>query len=170
MSSYWAGYSSSALVLRKSEFDDFLRKYNERNETDVLHEVDEMGEFLNEYPFIRSAFKEKQSMGLPRCFYIANINPDDCDGMYLIPYVIEGKPNNPTDPNFQDMDLCSDDLYVVFSDKQLDCANAFFEHPYESYEDFVLEFKDKMAHYLPDDFDWNTHIGSFSYAAGGSGE
>lgn len=123
-----------------------------------------MEESLREYPFICGAFKEKNAE-FPRCFYFVDINNDNCDGMYFVPYIIGGKQNKRTDPDFLDFLLRADNLYVIFSNQQLDCASAFFERPYESYDAFVQEFKDKAARYLPTDFDWDMHIGSFSYAA-----
>lgn len=165
MGSYWAGYSGSALVLKEKEFGEFLKKYNEFHETDVISEVEEMEETLREYPFIRSAFKEKLGIGIPRCFYVVDISTDDCDGMHLIPYVIGGKQNNPGNSDFQDARLRAENLYVIFSDRQLNCASALFERPYESYESLVLEFKDKLAKYLPVEFYWDMHIGGFYYAS-----
>ena len=47
---------------------------------------------------------------------------------------------------------------------RIDGMNCFDERPYESYDAFVQEFKDKMAAYLWDSFDWDAHIGIYSYA------
>lgn len=118
MSSYWAGYSGSALILKEKEFKEFLKKYNEKNETDVLNEIEEMEESLREYPFICGAFKEKNAE-FPRCFYFVDINNDNCDGMYFVPYIIGGKQNKRTDPDFLDFLLRADNLYVIFSNRQL---------------------------------------------------
>lgn len=56
-------------------------------------------------------------------------------------------------------------LYVIFADKDMDGFDTFNEKPYASYEALRQEFKDKLERYLPDDFDWDAHIGRFRYAA-----
>ncbi|MBQ6857620.1 MAG: hypothetical protein IJO13_11025 [Lachnospiraceae bacterium] len=56
-------------------------------------------------------------------------------------------------------------LYVVFSDKDMMSVESFEKKRYDSYEELVQEFKDKLQNYLPDDFEWDIHIGNFSYAA-----
>nr|WP_302168356.1 hypothetical protein [uncultured Schaedlerella sp.] len=53
--------------------------------------------------------------------------------------------------------------YFFHSEHELDAPEAFDERPYNSYEEFKQEFKDKMAAYLPDDFGWDAHIGRFNY-------
>nr|WP_317439871.1 hypothetical protein [uncultured Enterocloster sp.] len=47
----------------------------------------------------------------------------------------------------------------------MDGFDTFNEKPYASYEALRQEFKDKLERYLPDDFDWDAHIGRFRYAA-----
>ncbi len=54
--------------------------------------------------------------------------------------------------------------YMFYSDYTLDSVEVFEKRPYHSYQEFRQEFQDKMAAYLPDDFDWDAHIGTFSYA------
>lgn len=38
-------------------------------------------------------------------------------------------------------------------------------HTYHSYEEIREEFQLKLKAYLPKDFDWDSHIGVFSYAS-----
>lgn len=42
--------------------------------------------------------------------------------------------------------------------------HCFEKKAYESYEEFVAEFKRKMENYLPKDFNWDAHIGKYNYA------
>lgn len=56
--------------------------------------------------------------------------------------------------------------YFFTSERELDSPEAFEERPYISYEEFLQEFKGKMAVYLPEDFDWDSYIGRSSYADG----
>ena len=51
------------------------------------------------------------------------------------------------------------------NDRDLDGPMSFVRKPYDSYEDFVDEFRRKMGQYLPEDFDWDAHIGRFNYSA-----
>lgn len=101
----------------------------------------------------------------------------DCDGMEFTPYYHNGEPNilkevKYTLPEGGDIIskeyfskyLANETSYVAFSDRRMDDVAAFFDRPYASYEEFVQEFKDKFQRYLPEDFNWDEHLGIFSYA------
>lgn len=183
MSSWWAGYYGSGLKLNEKEFLAFQEKYLEVNELtklDIIHEVATSCEDLDydeetmeedvfrEYGYVWSEDKKKR-------FYIVEINDDSCDGMHLSPYYSNGHPNvefyNNEDgvlelnPDYKDLWFLGENSYVAFSERSLDDYRAFDEKPYGSYEEFVQEFKDKFGRYLPEDFDWDAHIGRISYAA-----
>lgn len=49
--------------------------------------------------------------------------------------------------------------FVLWSDRLLDGPSSFTEMPYKSYGEFVQEFKDKIGSYVPEDFDWDAHLG-----------
>lgn len=109
-------------------------------------------------------------------FKIVRIPDDDIyDGMRFIPYRVNGKFNVPyiaagedkiENPEFLDwIDLRSETSYMVFCDIPLDGPMSFVKKPYNSYEDFVNEFRHKMEQYLPKDFDWDAHLGRFNYSA-----
>lgn len=109
-------------------------------------------------------------------FGIVKIQNDDIyDGMRFMPYCVNGKFNVPyitageeksKNPEFVDwIDLRSETSYMVFCDRDLDGPMSFVRRPYDSYEDFVDEFRRKMRQYLPEDFDWDAHIGRFNYSA-----
>lgn len=108
-----------------------------------------------------------------RRYFVTRISPDDCDGMSFQPYYTNGKANiycpdenglniNPDYVDF--IVLRNETSYMFYSDRLLDSVEAFERRPYGSYEEFKREFKDKMGKYLPDDFDWDAHIGRFNYA------
>ena len=163
MSSYWAGYHGTALVLKEEEYVAFLHKYAEvqkKNETDLMEEIDEIG--LCEFEFTYGTDPSKR-------FFITELLTDENDGMYLYPYMNDGHPNicnEEQDWSAKAYNLRSYNLYVMFSDKALDSPKAFFGKPiYSSYEELSNEFKNKIGAYLPADFDWDSHIGSLSYAA-----
>lgn len=108
-----------------------------------------------------------------RTFCPTIVSPDDSDGMNFYQYYANGRPNTyykdeereTANPDYVDPILLRDETsYVFYSDRMLDSVNAFERRPYSSYQEFEQEFKNKMAAYLPDDFDWDAHIGRFSYA------
>lgn len=109
-------------------------------------------------------------------FGIVRIPADDIyDGMRFMPYRASGKFNVPyitagkeksRNPEFVDwIDLRAETSYMVFCDRDLDGPMSFVRKPYDSYEDFVDEFRRKMGQYLPKDFNWDEHIGRFNYSA-----
>lgn len=155
MSSYWAAYYGTALVLSEEEYVSFLNSYAEHH--DIAREKmeeDIAEEGLRNYPFVRSKPTEADVT-----FEITEILTDDCDGMRLVPYR--------TAPGDSDYKLLRwHNCFVVFSDKYPGSMLYHFsgEKAYESYDDLVTEFKDKLSAYLPEDFDWDTHIGVFDYA------
>lgn len=167
MSSYWCGYYGTALVLKADEYEAFLNRYakeNNINPEELNDELDTYG--VREYQFKKSS-RKNESLEEENVFSIIDILEDDCDGMRLFPFFVNGKEN--TEENFgYDIvmhELQHYNLYVVFSDKNFHSPNVFKKPAYTSYNALLNEFKDKMKTYLPNDFDWDQHIGSFSYAA-----
>lgn len=172
MSSWWSGCYGSGLVLNQKEFDGFLVKYKEWNhmegDTDLFNE-----EPVCEFDFVRSIyagmnFSDSEKKG-EDCFWIADVLQDECDGMYFSPYMNQGKKNlymidGACNPEYISYDMRSEDLYVIWSDKELDSVQAFDEKPYASYEAFRNEFMEKLQRYLPEDFDWDSHLGKLRYA------
>lgn len=174
MSSYYAAYFGSALVLREKEYSQMIKNYEAKVVTrlrktlqeDFFNMREDEGCLIREYSFIRSNNMGEDPNDVlesesSKTFGIIDISPDDCDGMYLLPYLNNGKLHWEHDTG---IDLRSEKLYAIFSDFQLDSPLAFIAKPYESYDNFVDEFKEKLKEYLPDDFDWDSHIGCFSYS------
>lgn len=184
MSSYWKGYYGVACVMKEEEYFGFLEKYAEKNGKDLDEleaEIDNEG--LACYSFIKSSCHDTKGSTLEPDvpFEITEILTDDCDGMSLIPYRTRRKSDNAVIPNqyflgisgdkpivntdFRTRSLRANNCYVIFADRDMDGCKAFERKVYDSYEDLVQEFKDKLETYLPEDFDWDFHIGRFSYAA-----
>lgn len=172
MSSYWAGYYGTALVLNENEFEDFLNKYTEirHPETFTRPYIDQLFEDcpIGEYDFIKSRVPETPA-ALADCFNITPVLHEETDGPWFAPFI---RPNG--DWNLIDgikyTDIETDitrgeNRYVIFSDCNLDSPRNWVKPAYPTYDSLVQEFKDKLQKYLPDDFDWNAHIGRFSYAA-----
>ena len=53
---------------------------------------------------------------------------------------------------------------VLFAKQNRLSGKAFENPPYRSYDELVGEFKGFLQEYLPDDFDWDNHVGVFRYA------
>lgn len=190
MSQYYAAYYGSGLKLSEDEFQDFTAKYLEVNNLTLEefvksvmgpdYEFDDAEEEFdsliqgNAAEFVRSAdihkAHDEQSV-----FSSVWVSPDFADGMWFETYRAKtGKPNKTFldwkrqiwNPDYIKPESLRDDVsYMFYSDKSFDGPSVFDERPYNSYEEFVQEFKDKLEAYLPADFDWDAHIGRFNYAA-----
>lgn len=186
MSSYWAGYNGTGLILKQNEFDAFLEKYKEKNPT----QADCVAEAIEDYPidevrFIMSTHAGEELPGLQevdyqdcadKVFDLTELCNDDIDGFTFWPFfrkdgrmnVAEEKP----DGDWEDAEMYHpmwegegiDRCYVIFSMKDFTSPRVFERPAYSSYEEFVQEFKDQVEAYLPEDFDWNAHLGVISYA------
>lgn len=169
MSSYWAGYAGAALVLTDREFRNMMNRYKTLHPDDAARFEDEYEE-LSEYDRVDlkwSLYPEDAA----KKFHPVLVSEDSgCSGATLVPYYAGGRKNL---SKFDDNGLLiSEQKYVVydkpvwafFSERSLDGVHAFDAMPYHSYDAFVYEFKCKLVKYLPDGFDWNAHIGRFSYA------
>lgn len=111
---------------------------------------------IREYPFIcSSAANMKEFYDFAQFFEIIDILTDETDGAFLVPIM------NPQNAE----ELRDENVYVIFADKEMSNLEAFSKRPYSSYSALVKEFKGKLRCYLPRDFDWDGHIGNFSYAA-----
>lgn len=182
MSSYWAGYSDTGMILTVSEFEEMRATYEEWNPQQkgiVENALD--NEELEFVDFIMSKFagistSELSDNGSEKVFNMIELNDADTDGVIFYPfYRPDGRKNIVQQLENDDMELCecthpiwdseNDRCYFLSSDKDMSGVNAFDEKPYASYQEFVQEFKDKVGAYLPDDFDWDEHLGNIYYAA-----
>lgn len=155
--SYWAAYSGQGLALSRKEFNAFLEKYaSVAGEDDTG--VKELEQYADDYIGIDEVHFTKP--GTEETFEFACADDGCCEGFRLWNYRINGKKNE--DYNLADIPM--EDVYFLESDRQLDGMDCFDGPVYASYEDFVQEFKDKLAVYLPKDFDWDGHIGIYTYA------
>lgn len=171
MSSYWAGYSGTAIVLSPEELEMFLKNYNEINNDTIEMDDEDFMVNLNEMRFV-SADGNKD-----HAFDITLISDDECDGMRFVPFLQkDGLPNKyktaGTDANgcpiftrhMVEELWRTGTRYAIFSRYSMDGPWAFPLH-YTCYEDIEKEFKTSLDKYLPNDFSWGTRIGHFSYAA-----
>ena len=194
MSEWNAGYYGSGLRLNEEEFMSFFKRYLALNPKEPKMAIEYFAPGATcdqEEAFELTAEADQECGYVPsnlagtgiamdpeseKRFGIARIPDDDIyDGMRFMPYRVNGKFNVPyvivdeeksKNPEFVDwIDLRSETSYMVFCDRDLDGPMSFVKKPYDSYEDFVDEFRRKMGQYLPEDFDWDAHIGRFNYSA-----
>lgn len=161
MSAYWAAYYGTALVLNEQEYIDLSERFGK-----IFPDYLENGDILEE----GNSIMLENSSG--KMLEITQILTDDCDGMYLIPFVqedgkpnvfVSGKENEPPLRTMEGKDMRGGNCYAVFADKDMIGPGAFID-TYRSYEEIKKEFQEKLQEFLPEDFDWDGHIGVFSYA------
>ena len=194
MSEWNAGYYGSGLRLNEEEFMSFFKRYLALNPKELKMAIEYFAPGATcdqEEAFELTAEADQDCGYVPsnlagteiamdpeseKRFGIVRIPDDDIyDGMRFMPYRVNGKFNVPyvivgeeksKNPEFVDwIDLRSETSYMVFCDRDLDGPMSFVRRPYDSYEDFVDEFRRKMGQYLPEDFDWDAHLGRFNYSA-----
>lgn len=187
--SYWTGYSGSGLVLTEGEFQDMISLYNKKNSSQAESLSNTMEDLcIDEINLVKSVYagtidvdvcglEKGRDMPEELCDKVIGVyalDPDYVEGATFWPfYRANGEMNifatrkegeEPLEYRLLPADNNCDSSYFFFADKDLTSPMAFEKKPYDSYDDFVQEFKDKLAAYLPDDFDWNSHLGNLSYA------
>lgn len=166
MSSFWAANHGIALVLSYEEMDEIVENYCRKYPDYKLAEKKQK-EKENFILFEDDVFEFTNGI----MFSVTDVNTDYADGMYFIPFKCP-------DGSFNTLDKCETDdyvsyawrepgVYALFSEHAMDSAEAFIQNPYPTYEDLVQEFKNKLIGLVPDDFNWDAHIGRFSYATYG---
>lgn len=185
MSSYWTGYAITGLVLSSAEFNAMLEVYKKKNP-----EWKNIEEVMEDYGidctrFIMSQYAGESMPGLQddtdgrydeKFTYFDELSNDNVDGATFWPFY---KPDGSMNLNQMTedgkwesalqshpiWDSEADVCYVIESDEDMCSPQAFESKPYNSYQDFVQEFKNKIGGYLPEDFDWDAHLGYLAYAA-----
>ena len=176
MSQFWTGYHGTGLILSQAEFIEMLEKYVRENikRGNKVYDLEEINAYVHdgeaefdvdEYDFIRSEGNGN--------FYVSEYTSDTYEGFFFSPFFVDGKENislSEAGEEYrefvdQEIDIEDEPVYFIFADKDLNSPKVFAEKPYDSYEGFKAEFKSKMGDYLPDDFDWDAHLGNFRVAA-----
>ena len=60
-------------------------------------------------------------------------------------------------------DYTSENCYVCFADRNM-FGTDLFAKPYHSYAELLIENQEKFGEFFPDTFDWDSHIGNFSFS------
>ena len=160
MSSFWAATHGIALLLSYEEMERIIETYCKKYPDSELAEKKQKDYFYLDVEDVFILPERKLS------FFVTDVNPDYADGMYFIPFKCP-------DGSFNIHDKCisyawrEPGVYAIFSEHAMDSAEAFIKNPYPTYDDLVQEFKNKLLGLVPDDFNWDAHIGRFSYATFG---
>lgn len=186
MSSYWSAAHGAALILTEDELKTFIQTYN-RIQNDNI-DVDDEYFLFDDLGSLNASNNDKNLR-----FEISHIDPDQCSGMFFVPFVRsdDGSANlvklhRLTDAEKQtskneeivfDMDrnefiIDKDQIIITWSDenryaiysKHNMYGPAAFPPPYNTYDELKNEFQQRLHAYLPEDFDWDSHIGALSYA------
>lgn len=161
MSFYWTGYHGAGLVLDEEEFSEFLQAYCSATDKENMS-LEQLRAYEEGYVDLREV-KFNGSNGEGR-FCALHADDDCCQGFKFYPFK---RPNGTMNTEWEESEKLSGiepNLFVFDSDKGIDSMNCFVTKSYDSYEDFVNEFRGKMARYLPMDFDWDAHLGFYEYA------
>lgn len=157
MSSFWAGYHGTALVLEEEDREYFLKKCCEK-----FSDIDDIDDMAIQFEQCTALVDGKPLLTWKdgEAVNVAVISPDFCDGMRLYPYLGSEKGFEIPKSCF----LLGKDLIVIYAEHQLDSYESLCARPYDGYEDLKQRYIDLLKDYLPDNFNWDCYIGSFSYA------
>ena len=178
MSGYWSAASGTALILHKEEVSDFftrylLETYRKNGVTD--EDIDFINSMISDYGsdfyFLSSAYRQsllEDFRSLESCvdertaeehtkelFNCVEYCEEERSGGVLYPF------KKPAIGTFVDVE---DGSCIIYTDKSTRPQDLLGNDGYKSTEEIVKEFKEKLAAYVPDNFDWESHIGFFQCA------
>lgn len=179
MSGYWSAASGTALVFSKEEVSDFftrylLETYRKNGVTD--EDIDFINSMISDYGsdfyFLRSAYRQsllEDFRSLESCvneriaaehtkelFDCVEYCEEERSGGIFYPF------KEPSSGKFVDVE---DGSCIIYTDKSTRPQDLLGDDGYKSTEEIVKEFKEKLAAYVPDDFDWESNIGFFQCAS-----
>lgn len=155
MSMYWAAYHGQGLALSAQEFNIFLTNYKKKcRDKELLEAIAEAEDGDMDISEVKFVDPSDETFGI---FCV----DDSCEGFRLTPYRIGGRPNEDWDDNEA---FGTNGVYVLEADRAIDGMHCFEEKAYSSYSEFAGEFMSKIGNCMPEDFDWDSHIGIYSYA------
>ena len=183
MSSYWAAESGLALLLEKEETTNFLKQYlsktfykdAEPNELSANAIFDLIGEYsAEEFGFVKSKYADDNPFkslnesildedfdksNIHKLFNITIWNEDQYDGALFVPMEKDERCGKDKCFTFR-----KNDAIIIWSDKSMMPWEILNGNSYKSTDEIIEEFKEKLAVYLPDDFNWKSHIGFIEFA------
>lgn len=178
MSGYWSATSGTVLIFSKEEVKDFFTRYlleTYRKDGVTDEDIDSIDCMISDYGssfcFLRSAYRQRlleDFHSLESCvnertavehkkelFDCVEYREEECSGGMLYPF------KKPALGKFVDV---KDGSYIIYTDRATRPQDLLGADGYKSTEEIVKEFKEKLAAYVPDGFDWESHIGFFQCA------
>ena len=178
MSGYWSAASGTALILHKEEVSDFFTRYlletyrkNGVTDEDLDFINSTISDYGSDFHFLRSTYRQsllEDFRSLESCvdertaaehtkelFDCVEYCEEECSGGVLYPF------KKPASGKFVDVE---DGSCIIYTDKSTRPQDLLGNDGYKSTEEIVKEFKEKLAAYVPDNFDWESHIGFFQCA------
>lgn len=182
MSSYWSAISGTVLLLSSTETDDFLQSYLSKTYTpdatfddvkNMLERISEQG--YDESYLLKSKSRKEAIKTLPTLdstfnldletirkvkgsiFTIDEYDEDEYSGGMFYPI---SKLNNKE----QTYTNVENNSVLIYSSKSTNPLNILSNKSYKSLDELIQDYKDTVGDYLPDDFDWDSHIGFFQCA------
>lgn len=191
MSSYWSAMTGTGLLLSAKEYENLMLKYLQLNfdpnaDKAMINDYMETCSDItgNESPLISASCYETMKGFYPtfesffetiekntddpasitkNLIYFNRYNTDEYSGGIFYPIdTSDHEEFNGKKIPYHDVEDDSEILYTKFSTLPMDLLEN--KH-YTSMNDIVNEFKDSVGAYLPDNFDWEKHIGYFMCAA-----
>lgn len=186
--SYWTGYSGTGLVLDACEFYAMIARYRTLNPGQAKYMDDAVEDAgFNAVVLVKSAYagtvgedvsaladtNELTDELAAKTLGICELTDDHAEGVTFWPFYrsdgmmnthANAKENGGLESRLIPVDGPDGGAYVFFADMSMSGPMAFERKPYASYSEFIREFMDKLGAYLPQDFDWNSHLGNVAYA------
>lgn len=144
-------YSSfdAGLLLAGQEVNDFINTFLEKTDTKDS-DPSVTNKDISGYEFVETLFDQETDPITAPYYYDGDETLVALRGHYL---------------NDGDIDEYNTDI-LFFPAKHM-ARNGFFCNAYDSEDDVVKEFKDFIGDYLPDDFDYRSHIGLYAFTTWG---
>ena len=182
MSNYWAGYTGLAIMLEKEEITNFFKRYLSKTfykDSDNIP-VEKLQDLISEYSaseigFVKSKYVNENPFttleesivdvdfdrsNAEKLFTIMPWDNDQYDGALFIPMEKDERCGEDNCFTFRESDAI-----LIWATKSIMPWEILNGNSYKSNDEIIDDFKDRLSAYLPDDFNWKTHIGFIEYAA-----
>ncbi len=173
MSNLYIPVTGIALHLTYAEYKMFLKNYMTVNNI-VLEDIDPNDDFakvlhFEDAHFLVSSNISKPSSDLPKTRATVDtdimdrnffrLEPIDGDDSSISLYTLEKK-ENPNKYEYKSNWIVKElvDGYLLYGKSVLP-QDILSGNSYKSIDDIIAYYKDRMSAYLPDDFNWKSHIG-----------
>lgn len=176
MNSCWGACSGVALLLSKTETDSFLLNYlkqtyfPEATSEDVAMFYETLSDYTeDEVLLLRSNCREQMLQLLPTFEDTVGVSFETIKALPKNSFFNISLYDSESNCGFfypfdeTEHDTIYTDMYLIWCDKSVLPHKLLSGKSYASIDEIIQEFKDKIASYLPTNFDWTAHIGFYEY-------